>query len=137
MTKRSRRRSVMRRIAGAGLVLAVLAKVLWPAAGTLGTTEIGPWDVRINSGGTRSVLVLAYGREAGLHLMRVPATSQTSGVSALLSAKVGESPLYLIALGRTPLEVSAVAPKAEQSWKARGRVIQAFKDARGAGVRTW
>jgi hypothetical protein len=137
LTRLSRRRTVLRRIAGAALVLAVFAKVLWPVAGTLGTTDIGPWDVRITSGGRGSVVVLAYGREAGVHLMRVPAASQTSEVSARLSAQIGESPLYLISLGRTPLEVSAIAPKADASWKARGRIIQAFKDARGTGVRTW
>ena len=136
LAKRSSRRKVITRVAAVGLLLVAL-KVLWPVAGTLGTTEVGPWDVRINSDGTRSVVVIAYGREAGLHLMRVPAASEGLSAAALLSARVGDRPLYMISLGRAPLEVSAVAPNARQSWKARGRVIQAFKDDRGTGVRAW
>jgi len=134
LTKVSRRRKVLTRVAIAGMMLGVLAKVLWPVVGRLGTTEVGPWDVRINSGGSRSAVVLAYGRDAGLHLMRVPASSQ---ISSQLSAKIGHRPLYLISLSRAPLEVSAIAPTSDQSWTARGRVIQAFKDKRGTGVRTW
>ena len=136
LVKRSRRRVVLTSVAVVGLLLGAL-KVLWPVAGTLGATEVGPWDVRINSGSTRSVVVVAYGREAGLHLMRVPASSGRVSSSAMLSARIGESPLYMISLGRAPLEVSSIAPNPVQSWKARGRVIKAFKDDRGTGVRAW
>jgi hypothetical protein len=138
LAKRSRRRRVLGGLLVAALAIGALVKTVWPVTGALGSTEVGPWDVRINSGGARSVVVLAYGREAGLHLFRVPAASRQTPTSGLLSAKVGPSPLYLISLGRAPLEVSAVAPAPDHvSWKARGRVIQAFKDNRGTGVRTW
>jgi hypothetical protein len=137
LATRSRRRKIVGAVLVAALCVGALAKTLWPVAGALGSTEVGPWDVRINSGGARSVVVLAYGREAGLHLIRVPAASQQTPASGLLSAKIGPSPLYLISLGRAPLDVSAIAPGSSQSWTARGRVIQAFKDSRGTGVRTW
>lgn len=129
-----------RRAAGivvAALVLGLLVTALWPAADSLGTTEVGPWNVSVRSGGSRSVMVLAYGKEAGLHLIRVPASDGKSG-SRVLTARLGEAPLYLVSLGRAPLEVSAMAPPGKrQSWNARGRVVQAFKDERGTGVRTW
>ena len=136
LARRSRRRRVFVGAVIAALSIGALIKTVWPEREALGSTEVGPWDIRINSGGARSVVVLAYGREAGLHLVRVP-SSQGSSPSGLLSAKVGPSALYLISLGRAPLEVSASAPSGQTRWKARGRVVKAFMDNRGTGVRTW
>lgn len=135
---RLRRRRVLGGAAVTALVVGMLAKILWPAEGALGSTEVGPWDVTMTSGGARSVVALVYGKDAGLHVIRVPASSKASG-SALLSAKLGEAPLYVVSLGRAPLDVRAIAPAAAQSmsWTARGRFIQAFKDRRGTGVRAW
>jgi hypothetical protein len=119
------------------LAVSCLAWFLWPMAGTLGTTEVGPWDMKMTSGGSQSVVALVYGKEAGLHLLRVPSSKGTA--PALLSSRVGNSPLYMISLGRAPLAVEAVAPPGLpiKKWSARGRVIQAFKDERGTGVRAW
>jgi hypothetical protein len=134
----SRRRKVLGGGLAVALVLGAVVKTLWPVAGTLGSTEVGPWDVRVSSGSAHSAVVLAYGKEAGLHVIRVPASSERTPTSALLSARIGPSPLYLISLGRSPLEVNAIAPTSDHlAWKARGRFIKAFRDHRGTGVRTW
>jgi hypothetical protein len=124
-------------VAAGALAVSCLAWFLWPMAGTLGTTEVGPWDMKMTSGGSQSVVALVYGKEAGLHLLRVPSSKGTA--PALLSSRVGNSPLYMISLGRAPLAVEAVAPPGLpiKKWSARGRVIQAFKDERGTGVRAW
>jgi len=138
VAERSRRRRLLGSVAGMVLLLGLLAKIVWPVAGASGSPEFGPWDVRMTSGGARSVVALVYGKEAGLHLIRVPASANGSQ-PALLSAKLGEAPLYVVSLGRAPLEVTAIAPAADQSisWAARGRFIQSFIDSRGTGVRTW
>ena len=121
------------------LVLGLLGKALWPSGDAFGSSEDRPWDVRVSSAGSSSVVALAYGRSAGLHLLRVPSVSANSAQAALLSASVGDSPLYIISLGRASIEVRAIAPENQRpmAFTAYGRVVQVVKEHREIGVRVW
>lgn len=132
--RRRRRKWVL---AAAALIATGLAVVVGAAIGSLGTTDVGHWDMQMTSTSKRSMVALVYGKEAGLHLLRVPGTSG-GATPTRLPAKLGEA-VYVVSLGRSPIEVSAVAPANHRpmSWSARGRVIKAFKDERGTGVRAW
>lgn len=132
--KRIRRKMLL---AGVTIVAACLTWLAWPANDALGATEGGPWNVKMASASTRSMVVLVYGKEAGLHLLRVPGSSGGTAPAAL-SANMGQS-LYVMSLGRSPLEVSADSPPDQQpvSWNARGRLIKAFRNEQGTGVRVW
>ena len=132
-TRRKRRRLFL---AAAALVAGALSWAVWQVNGTLGTTEVGPWNMKMTSASKRPMLALVYGKEAGFHLVKVPGA--TTGSPTILPARLGQS-LYVVSLGRSPLEVSAVAPANHQpmSWTARGRVIKAYRNEIGTGVRAW
>ena len=135
VVQRRRRRRLL--VAAAALVASGFVWVAMAAIGSLGTTDVGHWDMQMTSTSKRSTVALVYGKEAGVHLLRVPGTSG-GATPTRLPAKLGQA-VYVVSLGRSLIEVSAVAPANHRpiSWSAHGRVIKAFKDERGTGVRAW
>lgn len=93
------------------------------------------WDINVSSGDTRSIVALVYGKEAGLQLVRIP----PRGSSRSVPARLGEAPVFMVSLGWSGIVATGKAPPGERpmSWSAAGRVVQAFSNGQGTGVRVW
>ena len=93
------------------------------------------WEIKVSSGSTRSVVALVYGKEAGLQLVRIP----PKGSSRSIPARLGEAPVFMVSLGWSGIVATGKAPSGERpmSWAAEGRVVQAFSNRQGTGVRVW
>ena len=93
------------------------------------------WEIKVSSGSTRSVVALVYGKEAGLQLVRIP----PKGSSRSIPARLGEAPVFMVSLGWSGIVATGKAPLGEppMSWAAEGRVVQAFSNRQGTGVRVW
>ena len=129
-----RRKRIVASILGASVVACtVLARL---ASSTHDVMPVTPaWDLKVSSGGTRSVVAFVYGKEAGLQLVRIPA----KGSSRTIPARLGQAPVFLVSLGWSGLVATGEAPPGEHpmSWSANGRVVQAYSNSRGTGVRVW
>jgi len=93
------------------------------------------WDLKVSSGGARSVVAFVHGKEAGLQLVSIPPQES----SRTIPARLGQAPVLLVSLGWSGLVARGEAPPGERpmSWSASGRVVQAYSNSRGTGVRVW
>ena len=134
VASRKRRRRLVALALGASLIgLAGLASLF---TGPPNEMPVAPaWDIKVSSGGTRSVVALVYGKEAGLQLVRIP----PRGSSRSIPARLGEAPVFMVSLGWSGIVATGKAPAGEgpMSWSAKGRVVQAFSNRQGTGVRVW
>jgi hypothetical protein len=131
---RKRRKRILALVLGAS-VLAFTALV-GLATSTHDVMPVVPaWDLQVSSGGTRSVVAFVYGKEAGLQLVRIP----PKGSSRTIPARLGQAPVFLVSLGWSGLVATGEAPSGERpmSWSASGRVVQAYSNSHGTGVRVW
>ena len=118
-----------------GITLYSLATLF---ASPLSTSSAGSvaWSVEVTATGDRPVSVLAYGREVGLHLVRVP--SANSGDPArVIPARLADAELHLISLGWSPLSVRTSAPPGQpaMSLSAQSRTVTVFQAPDRTGVR--
>ena len=107
-------------------------------ASPLSTSSAGSaaWSVEVAATGDRPVTVLAFGREVGLHLVRVP--SANSGDPArVIPARLADAELHLISLGWSPLSVRTAAPPGQpaMSLAAQSRTVTVFQTPDRTGVR--
>jgi hypothetical protein len=94
------------------------------------------WNLRFSSGGSGSTRALVYGRNSGLHIIRV--SSADPYRLASLPPALADHELWIVSLGRSTLQLRGDAgdPTA-MSFGANGHVIKAYRDSRGTGVRVW
>lgn len=125
-------------VAAAGVCVA-----LYSLATLLATPLITPssasatWSIEVAATGSRPLTVLAYGREVGLHLVRVP--SESSGDPArLIPARLADAELHLISLGWSSLSVRTSGPLGSPvtSLSARSRAVTIFQTPERTGVRS-
>jgi hypothetical protein len=131
---RKRRRRILALALGASLI--ALAALVTRFSAPPSVMPVAPaWDIKVSSGGTRSVVAFVYGKEAGLQLVRIP----PKGSSRTIPARLGEAPVFMVSLGWSDIVASGEAPPGQSpiSWSASGRVVQAFSNDRGTGVRVW
>lgn len=128
-------------LAAAAVALSVAAWRAMPAsapdvpdAAGAGPAGAPRWNLQLASGGGSPPWVLVFGRQAGFHLMRVP----VGGPRAMLPADVVDRKVWMVSLGRAPLDVRGDAGGAGglRSFGARARVVTVFQDGSGTGVRT-
>lgn len=95
------------------------------------------WSVEVAASGRGPVTVLAYGREVGLHLVRVP--SEGSGDRArVIPARLADAELHLISLGWSSLSVRTTGPSGSpvKALSAQSRAVTIFQTPELTGVRT-
>ena len=119
--------------------LSTLASVLATPLDSPGSTPAPTWLVEMTTTGDRPVTALVYGREAGIHLVRVPAATAVSSVARIIPARLAKGELHMFSLGLSTLRVRTSSPgrPPHSGFMAESRVITAFQSASGTGVRTW
>lgn len=137
---RSRLQGAMARgvvIVAAGL-LALRAVAGWLAEPLVDASTAAPaWTVEVTSSSERSLLALAYGREAGFHIVRVPGMNASTD-PRVIPARLARGELHLMSLGLSKLRAHSVAPRGlpASAWSAEARTITAFQRPDAMGVRT-
>lgn len=102
----------------------------------------GAWSVDLNSAGLSPVTALVFGKEAGVHLVTVPA-ADGSAEPRRLPTRLSAGDIYMVSLGWNDLSVTSASPKgsARMAFGAQGRFVKLFKDRRATGIatgiRTW
>jgi hypothetical protein len=147
LAKVARPRPPMQRILAYGSLVAVttvvalstLASMLATPLDSPGSSPAPTWSVEMTTTGDRAVTALVYGREAGIHLVRVPAATAASSVARVIPARLAKGELHMVSLGLSTLRVRTASPAAvpRMSFMAESRVITAFQSRAGTGVRTW
>ena len=96
------------------------------------------WDIEIASAGAHPVTAFVYGREAGLHLVRVPAASAPAAERRRVAARLGAGDVYLVSLGADPLTVETAAPAGAPPMRlgARSRFVTLSQKGGRTSVRT-
>ena len=125
-------------VAVGGLCLALYSIATLLAAPLVTPSSASPaWSIEVAATGRRPVTVLAYGREVGLHLVRVP--SEASGDPArVIPARLADAELHLISLGWSSLSVRTTGPLGSpvKSLSAQSRAVTIFQMPERTGVRT-
>lgn len=96
------------------------------------------WSIEVTSAGSRPATVLVYGKEAGIHLVRVPAAT-SSDDARIVPARLARGEVHLMSLSFTSLRAHASSPRgmSPMSWSATAPIITAFDGPQGTGVRTF
>ena len=137
-----RRHPFLRAAAYTAVSVAAVIVTLSAIATLLSAPLSGPeasspsWSVELSSAGHRPVTVLAYGREAGIHLLRVPPASSPDQ-RRVVSARLAAGELHLLSLGLSSLRVRTSAPPGSGLIElgAEGRTVTIFQSQAGTGVR--
>lgn len=130
-------------IFGWALAAAMLTYVaLYGFATMISTPLVAPsaataeFPIELTSTGDRTVTVLAYGREVGWHVLRVP--SATSATSArVIPTHLADKELSLISIGGATLSMRTIGPYGPvESMNAQARVLTIYQSPRSTGVRS-
>lgn len=136
-------RPAAHRVLAYGVVSVGFCIAFYSLATLLATPLITPsstspaWSVEVAATGRGPVTVLAYGREVGLHLVRVP--SEGSGDPArVIPARLADAELHLISLGWSSLSVRTTGPDGSpvRALSARSRAVTIFQTPERTGVRS-
>lgn len=107
-------------------------------ASPLATTSGSPtWNVEVTTTGSRPVTVIAYGREAGFHVVRVPADG-SGDPARVIPARIADAELHLLSLGLSGLKVRTMSPEGTPRTvlDASSWTVTIFQTATHMGVRT-
>ena len=133
-----------RTLRGVALTIVALVSclvVLWPSSVPLASTpEQQTWTIDVMSNGAHPVRALAYGREAGLHIITVPPKDAPIGDRRSVPARLGQGDVYLLSLGWSNLAVATSAPEGLRGGPieltASARMLRFYRNATGTFVRT-
>jgi hypothetical protein len=119
-------------ILGLRVIGSWIAEPLTSIAGTVPT-----WNVEVSSTSANSMLALAYSRESGIHVLRIPGSGADRD-RRVIPAKIAAGDLHLVSLGLGQLDLRGRGPRGSQvkSYSATGRVATVFDRVDGTGVRT-
>lgn len=125
-------------VIGAAGVLALRAIGGWLAEPLAPATAAAPtWSVEVSSTSSGSLLALAYSRESGAHLLRVPGRSAEQH-PRVIPARIAAGDLHIVSLGWGRLDVRGRGPQGSrlQSYRATARAVTVFDRSDGTGVTT-
>ena len=114
--------------------LYVASRIATPLASTSGSPT---WNVEVTTTGSRPVTVIAYGREAGFHVVRVPADG-SGDPARVIPARIADAELHLLSLGWSGLKVRTMSPEGTPRTvlDASSRSVTIFQTPSQMGVRT-
>jgi hypothetical protein len=125
--------AVISTLVGLRMLASVLAAPLEP----VGAGAAPAWQVEVATNGSKPGVVLAYGPEVGIQILRVPAGVGNTSEARVVPARLARGELHLVTLSFNSLRVSS--PGAPGSgvvrFSAHSPVVTAFQNSSGAGVR--
>ena len=115
--------------------------LLWPSAVPVASSpEKQTWTIEVTSNSAHPVRALAYGAEAGFHVISVPPKSAPISDRRSVSARLGQGDVYLLSLGWSNLAVATSAPAGLPGGpivlQARARMLRFYRNTTGTYVRT-
>jgi hypothetical protein len=125
-------------VIGAAALVALRAIGGWVAEPLLPAATTTPvWNVEVANTSAHPTLALAYHRESGVHLLRIPGRGAADD-RRVLPAKIAYGELHLMSLGWGQLDVRGRGPRGAvlKSYSATSRSITVFSHAQDTGVRT-
>lgn len=135
-------RPTWQRVFARGVVIAGVALLALRAIGgwlaeplTVPVANAPTWNVEMTSRSTSSTLALAYSRETGVHLLRVP--GRGSNEPRVIPARLARGELHMISLGLPGLHVQAAgAPNSGVLMiGADARMITMYQHKDASGIR--
>jgi hypothetical protein len=98
----------------------------------------GVWNVELSSTGTEPVTALAFGREAGLHVVRVPGRNAPIEQRRSIPVRLAAGNVYLVSLGGAGLNLSSTSPAGapHMAFTAQSRFVTLYQSPSETGVRT-
>jgi hypothetical protein len=120
------------------LSLRLLASVLAEPLEISAATGAPTWQVQVSTNSNAPGIVLAYGPEAGVQLLRIPARDASATETRVIPARLARGELHLITLSLNSLHVEA--PGAPGTGVVRlsasSPIITVFQSPTMSGVRT-
>lgn len=136
---RSRAKRVLAYVAVTlAIVVASFVYIAGRVATPLATASGAPsWNVEVTTTGAEPVTVIAYGREAGFHVVRVPADG-SGDPARVIPARIADAELHLISLGWSGLKVRTMSPAGVPRvvLDASSRSVTIYQTPTQMGVRT-
>jgi hypothetical protein len=125
-------------VVSALLALRGLASVLAEPLDVGGAAAAPTWQVEVSTNSTAAGIVLAYGPEVGVQLLRIPARDASATEPRVIPARLARGELHLITLSPHSLHVEA--PGAPGTGVVRlsasAPIITVFQTPTMSGVRT-
>jgi hypothetical protein len=125
-------------VVGAASLIALRVVAGWVAPTLQPVAYTNPkWKVEVTNTSEHETLALAYHRERGLHLYRIPASASADD-RRILPFDLSHGELYLVSLGWGQLDVRGRGPRGGEikSFTAVGRTVRVFSHAQDTGIRT-
>ena len=120
------------------MTLRLLASALASPLDAVASGIVPVWQVEVTTNGDKPGIALAYGREVGIQLLRIPARDGGASEARVVPARLARGELHLITLSYNALQVRA--PGAPGSgvveFSATAPIITAFQTPQASGVRT-
>ncbi|GAB1343173.1 hypothetical protein MASR1M101_23000 [Gemmatimonas sp.] len=120
------------------LALRVLASLLAEPLEGVGAADAPTWQVQVSTNSSSPGIVLAYGPEVGVQLLRVPSREASVTDPRVIPARLARGELHLITLSLNSLHVDA--PGAPGTGVVRlsasSPIITVFQSPNMSGVRT-
>ncbi|QJR35781.1 hypothetical protein [Gemmatimonas groenlandica] len=125
-------------VVSALLALRVLASVLAQPLEVVGAAPVPTWQVQVRTNTNAPGIVLAYGPEVGVQLLRIPGREASATEPRVIPARLARGELHLITLSLNSLHVDA--PGAPGTGVVRlsasSPIITLFQSPTMSGVRT-
>lgn len=120
------------------VTLRLLASVLAAPLETVGAGPAAAWQVEVTTNGDRPGIALAYGREVGIQLLRIPAGTNSTSDARVVPARLAQGELHLITLSLNSLRVHApgVPESGVGRLSATSPIISLFQTPDATGIRT-
>ena len=96
------------------------------------------WAIGLTSSGAAPVSALVFGKEAGIHLVRIPGSSAPPEEQRRVLARLASGEVYMVSLGGRELRVSSKGPPGSGviAMAATGRFVKLYQRPGITGIST-
>lgn len=124
-------------VAGVLLVLRVMAGILAEPLEPINAPNAPAWQVQVSTNSAKGGIVLAYGAEVGVQVLRIPAKGATGDNARVIPARIARGELHLVTLSWNALHVEAPGAPGSGvvSVSASAPIITIFQSPKMSGIR--
>jgi hypothetical protein len=142
LARPSRMSSLRRSVFISAVSVALLVAMSWARSELFpgrAAAIAAPWDIDLTSAGAEPVTALVFGREAGVHLVRLPSGRDSRAVPRRVPASIGQGDVYMVSLGWSALDARSASPPGSprMAFAAHGRFVKMFQRPSGTGISTY